>query len=94
MSSELTMKNWQLWRQDDNGNQFLVGDYPSKNLAERRLTELMRGHHKQIYWINEPAVSSEALSHHGPPVRVEPALPGNQAQVRNTASTLYYLAGL
>jgi hypothetical protein len=45
--------NWQIWRQDDNGNRFLVGQFPSRERAEERLDELTRGHHKQTYWISE-----------------------------------------
>ena len=44
---------WQLWRQDDNGNRFLLGDFATRELAERRMGELTQGHHKQIYWISE-----------------------------------------
>jgi len=44
---------WQLWRQDDNGNRFLVGDFAIRELAERRMAELALGRHKQIYWISE-----------------------------------------
>lgn len=42
-----------LWRQDDNGNRFLVGTYPARETAETRLTELTRCLHKQTYWIAE-----------------------------------------
>lgn len=44
---------WEVWRQDDNGNKFLVGTFPAKNLAEERLAELTRCLHKQTYWIRE-----------------------------------------
>jgi len=44
---------WQLWRQDDNGNRFLVGDFATRELAECRMAELASGHHKQFYWISE-----------------------------------------
>jgi hypothetical protein len=49
----MSMMTWQIWRQDDNGNRFLVGEFPSRDLAELRLVELTRGQHKQIYWIHE-----------------------------------------
>jgi len=42
-----------LWRQDDNGNHFLVGSYPTRAAAEERLAELTRCRHKQTYWIEE-----------------------------------------
>jgi allophanate hydrolase subunit 2 len=41
-----------LWRQDDNGNRFLVGDFPDRATAEARLAELNRSFHKQTYWIS------------------------------------------
>ncbi|CAG0928461.1 hypothetical protein [Geobacter sp.] len=44
---------FELWRQDDNGNRFLVGAYPDRAAAERQLAALTRSHHKQIYWIAE-----------------------------------------
>jgi hypothetical protein len=43
---------WQLWRQDDNGNRFLVGSFPDRDAAEERLAELTRVLHKQTYWID------------------------------------------
>ena len=44
---------YELWREDDNGNRFLVGTYPDRTAAERRLAELTRCPHKQTYWIAE-----------------------------------------
>lgn len=43
---------WQLWRQDDNGNRFMVEEFASRELAEERLAELTRVQHKQTYWID------------------------------------------
>ena len=42
-----------LWRQDDNGNRFLVNSFPERRPAEKRLAELTRSPHKQTYWITE-----------------------------------------
>lgn len=42
---------FELWRQDDNGNRFLVASYPDRSAAEERLAELSRSLHKQTYWI-------------------------------------------
>lgn len=42
---------FELWRQDDNGNRFLVGRYPTLDEAEAQLAELTRTPHKQSYWI-------------------------------------------
>ena len=44
---------FELWRQDDHGQRFLVGRYPTLDEAERRLVELTRSQHKQTYWIDE-----------------------------------------
>lgn len=41
-----------LWRQDDNGNRFLVGTYADRNEAEARMAELSRYPHRQTYWIS------------------------------------------
>lgn len=42
---------FELWRQDDNGQRFLVDRFATRTLAEARLAELTRSLHKQIYWI-------------------------------------------
>jgi hypothetical protein len=42
-----------VWRQDDNGQRFLIDEFPDRAAAEKRLDELTRTHHKQIYWIDE-----------------------------------------
>lgn len=46
---------WQLWRQDDNGHRFLVGEYEDRATVEARMAELMKCHHKQIYWVEKAA---------------------------------------
>ena len=45
--------SFELWRQDDNGNHFLIGAFPDRGGAEQRLEELARNRHKQTYWIAE-----------------------------------------
>ena len=47
------MPPFELWRQDDNGNRFLVGSYPDRPAAEQRLKELTSAPHKQTYWIED-----------------------------------------
>lgn len=42
---------FELWRQDDNGNRFLVGTFNDQAAADHRLAELTHSQHKQIYWI-------------------------------------------
>ncbi len=44
-------KNWSVWRQDDNGNRFLV----ESGLTEANALKLARGFealgHKQMFWV-------------------------------------------
>lgn len=43
---------WELWRQDDNGNKYLVSVHPDEAAARSRLAEFESGVvHKQSYWI-------------------------------------------
>lgn len=44
---------YELWRQDDNGNLFLVATFADRAAAELRLAELTRNPHRQTYWITE-----------------------------------------
>lgn len=50
---------WQLWRQDDNGNRFLVAEFESHGSADARMEELTRSPHKQMYWIEAVSVGVE-----------------------------------
>jgi hypothetical protein len=51
---------FELWRQDDNGNRFLIGRFGERAAVEARLAELTRSPHKQTYWITEqPAPEPE-----------------------------------
>ena len=45
--------SWQLWRQDDNGQRFLVGEYKDEATAETSMADLMKCLHKQTYWIEK-----------------------------------------
>jgi hypothetical protein len=46
---------WELWRQDDHGNEFLIATFPDRQSAERARDEfLARGHH-QHYWVKPSA---------------------------------------
>ncbi len=49
----MTTRSFDLWRQDDNGNRFLIGSFAERADAELRLAELTRALHKQTYWITE-----------------------------------------
>jgi len=42
---------YQVWRQDDNGNVFLVASFDCRVDAEREIAGLAGGGHKQSYWI-------------------------------------------
>jgi hypothetical protein len=43
---------WELWRQDDNGNRFLVAAHAARAEAEAQLAALESGvAHKQFCWI-------------------------------------------
>jgi len=42
-----------LWRQDDNGGRFVVGDFASRAEAEAEERRLAAGGHKQTYWLEE-----------------------------------------
>lgn len=44
---------FELWRQDDNGNRFMVGTFTDQSAAEESLRGLARSVHKQTYWIVE-----------------------------------------
>ncbi len=46
-------KRFELWRQDDNGNRFLIDIFDDRQSAGKRLAELARHPHKQMYWIAE-----------------------------------------
>jgi len=49
-------RRYTLWRQDDNGQRFIVSHFSNRETAEARLQALARLPHKQIYWIEEHAV--------------------------------------
>jgi len=51
---------YDLWRQDDNGQRFLVATYPDREGAKRRMAELTRSPHKQTYWITPRSVEGGA----------------------------------
>ena len=53
---------WQLWRQDDNGNRFLVGNFTGRAVAEQRLTELTQNQHKQTYWISKALDTKDEIT--------------------------------
>ncbi|MCK6537531.1 MAG: hypothetical protein L6Q84_31560 [Polyangiaceae bacterium] len=51
-------ESWSLWRQDDNGNSFMISAGHSREEAEALRAEYESRGHKQMYWISAdlPAV--------------------------------------
>lgn len=45
---------WELWRQDDNGNRFVIGRFNSAEAAEAEQRRFEALAHKQTYWV-QPA---------------------------------------
>ena len=46
---------WQLFRQDDNGQRFLIDEFATEAEARRELQKFESLHHKQTYWLEEAA---------------------------------------
>ena len=50
---------WEVWRQDDNGNRYLVSAHDDEAAARQRLAEPESGVvHKQSYWIKKESPAS------------------------------------
>jgi chorismatase len=61
---------WELWRQDDNGNRFLVAAHAVRADAEAQLAELESGvAHKQFYWITADRASASQQQQQSDTVR-------------------------
>jgi hypothetical protein len=43
-------QTWTVYRQDDNGNRFVVSTRLTREEAERLVTEFEARGHKQVYW--------------------------------------------
>lgn len=50
MGQQERRETWELWREDDNGNRFLIARGSHEDLEQRRLQFEARGH-KQRYWV-------------------------------------------
>lgn len=48
-----TSENYEVWRQDDNGNKFVVADNLTRQAADDLAQELEARGHKQVYWVQE-----------------------------------------
>jgi len=55
-TSTIKTSRFEVWRLDDNGNEFLVDAFDERVSAEKRIAELTAGGHKQMYWVKEVAV--------------------------------------
>jgi len=47
---------FEVWRLDDNGNEFLVDTFDDRKSAEMRISALAASGHKQVYWLKEAAI--------------------------------------
>lgn len=47
----MAIEYWLVLRQDDNGNVFVVAEYPSEARARTEAQTFAARAHKQIYWI-------------------------------------------
>ena len=45
------MAHYEVWRQDDNGREFLVGAWSTREEAEQEQRDLERHGHKQSYYV-------------------------------------------
>ncbi|NUR27238.1 MAG: hypothetical protein HOV83_15555 [Catenulispora sp.] len=47
---------FEVWRQDDNGNRFLMSRHPDRASADAAVAAMEAGvQHKQLYWVVEPS---------------------------------------
>lgn len=51
---------WDLMRQDDNGNKFLVASFTGYAKARARIEQFDAMQHKQLYWLEERALAGNA----------------------------------
>jgi hypothetical protein len=58
---EAVGSRWEVWRQDDNGNRYLVSTHTDEAAARLRLADLESGVvHKQTYWVRENPVARDS----------------------------------
>jgi hypothetical protein len=55
-------QSYELWRQDDNGNKFLVKHVSSQEEADEWVEKMTKRGHKQTYW-STPCPSPDDPSH-------------------------------
>ncbi|MDF2177022.1 hypothetical protein P2G88_01990 [Aliiglaciecola sp. CAU 1673] len=49
------LPQFELWRQDDNANEFLIQTFHCRQEALLKMGRLAMGGHKQLYWIKSRA---------------------------------------
>lgn len=49
------IERWELWRQDDHGNEFFVAAFDDRESAELERDRFERRGHHQHYWVKAPA---------------------------------------
>ena len=64
-TDETRQVEWQLWRQDDNGNRVRIRAFTGLAKATAALASFERLAHKQTYWIEE-AVANQGVTSRGP----------------------------
>lgn len=75
-------KKFEVWRQDDNGNKFLVDKHESREAAEASVKTLTERGHKQTYWVQEPLEkTAETPAVETPAAEVEEATQAETQQV-------------
>jgi ferredoxin len=52
------LRRWQVWRQDDNGNRFVIADFLDEAAAREQVAMFTARGHKQLYW-TEPAGAAD-----------------------------------
>ncbi|MER6390275.1 SPOR domain-containing protein [Streptomyces sp. NPDC059382] len=53
---------WLVIRQDDNGNRYRVGRYPTRAEAQKVIDSLDDRGHRQLYWVERVAQGSQAAT--------------------------------
>ncbi len=74
-------KNFEVWRQDDNGNKFLVDKHESREAAEASVKTLTDRGHKQTYWVQEPGEKTAETPAAEAPAAEAPATQAETQQV-------------
>ena len=54
--------DWTVWRQDDNGNRFVVKSGLTEQQARQLTSELESHGHKQLYWMTRVSAVDEKAS--------------------------------